>query len=229
MAHTIKALILLWGLGALGIFVMSKGHNKGHKVMPRILIWDNDGTILGSQNPHDTTLQAKVILPNVEKIMRLPGIINIICSGCKTPESEMQNFDHLKVVSRFQELMRKLPITATTFSPSIGGIHCYLIIQDKDGRHLLQAKHEEARYQSLIGNFKKPGSGMLQVIKDFLQEQRLDSSASLMMIGDTWHDQEAAHQIGIPFIHAHTIHSLPACTSEEECLQLLDESAKISG
>lgn len=53
----------------------------------KVIIWDNDRTILGSNNPNGSTPQAKVILPNVSKVMNIPGTINIICSGGKTPES----------------------------------------------------------------------------------------------------------------------------------------------
>jgi hypothetical protein len=32
-------------------------------MQPAILIWDNDGTIMGSLNPHDTAPESKTILP----------------------------------------------------------------------------------------------------------------------------------------------------------------------
>ena len=56
--------------------------------MHNIIIWDNNGTIMGSKNPNDTTHSAKIILPNIEKIMRKNKTTNIICSGCKTYESD---------------------------------------------------------------------------------------------------------------------------------------------
>lgn len=91
----------------------------------KVIIWDNDGTITGSVNPNDPN---KIILPNVAKVMNLDGIINIICSGFKSSESEAQNFDPVIVSNRLKTLMSKLPIQAATFSPSIGGIACYAII-----------------------------------------------------------------------------------------------------
>jgi hypothetical protein len=41
----------------------------------KILIWDNDGTVTGSKNPNDGSVNAKIILPNVEKTMGVPTLI----------------------------------------------------------------------------------------------------------------------------------------------------------
>lgn len=122
----------------------------------QIIIWDNDGTIQGSKDPNDPT---KIILPNVESTMKRPGVLNIICSGCKTPESEVQNFDPQKVASRLQSLMDKLPIQVATFSTAIGGVECYVVLKKKKGYEIRKA-HEEPSYKHLIGQFKKPGIGM---------------------------------------------------------------------
>ncbi len=82
----------------------------------KILIWDNDGTVTGSKNPNDSTVSAKIILPNVEKTMCTTDF-NFIISGFKSPESEAQNFDPEKVSAIFIDLMNKLPINAAAFSP----------------------------------------------------------------------------------------------------------------
>lgn len=176
-----------------------------------ILIWDNDGTIQGSLNPNDTSSSAKVILPNVQRIMESNDIVNIICSGCKTTESESQNFDPLLVIERFKILMNKLPIRLATFSPAIGGTQCYVLIKHmlNDDFEIRKA-HEDQRYHHLIGQFKKPGTGMLTVIQDLLHELRhAHESTKLFFIGDTWHDEYAAATVGIPFIAAQKVHLLP--------------------
>lgn len=170
-----------------------------------ILIWDNDGTIMGSQDPNDPN---KVILPHVQATMSHPHTLNIICSGCKTPTSELQNFNPTQIVQRLTSLMTTLPITAATFSPTIGGVECFVLIKEEDGSFTVHKAHEEERYKQLVGSFKKPGTGMLLVIKDLLQEKfGLSINASTTrMIGDTWHDKEAATAVGIPFVDAKAIH-----------------------
>jgi hypothetical protein len=173
----------------------------------KILIWDNDGTVTGSTNPNDNSINAKVILPNVEKTMRTADF-NFIISGFKSPESEMQNFDPEKVTATFVNLMGKLPINAAAFSPSIGGIACYVVIKRLDQSILIKKAHEDPRYQEFIGQFKKPGIGMFVVIKDIAQEefaQIIDPNNSVM-IGDTWHDEAAAKGFGITFIDVKIVH-----------------------
>lgn len=185
--------------------------NRENTMEHTIFIWDNDGTIMGSLNPHDTGHAAKIILPNVEKLMRQETSFNIICSGCKTPESELQNFDPVKIIAKFKELMAKLPIHIATFSPAIGGTECWVIIKKSDTDFEIREAHTDTRYTNLIGQFKKPESGMLLVIKDILQEV-LETSIepkSMTFIGDTEHDKIAAQTLGIPFVWAYRIHQHP--------------------
>lgn len=54
-------------------------------------------------------------MPNVEMTMKAANVMNIIYSGCKTPESELQNFDPEPIIEKFKRLMDKLPITMATF------------------------------------------------------------------------------------------------------------------
>jgi hypothetical protein len=175
-----------------------------------IIIWDNDGTIMGSQNPNDTASSAKVILPNVERVMKASKAIHVICSGCKTPESELQNFDPEKVIAKFTTLMSQLPIRVATFSPAIGGIECYAIIKKADNKVIIRKAHEDVRYKHLIGQFKKPGAGMLVVIRDIIQEEFdcIMHENNTLMIGDTWHDEHAAAELKIPFLDAKHVHAL---------------------
>ena len=71
----------------------------------KILIWDNDGTVSGPKNPNNGSVNAKVILPNVEKAMSRADF-NFIISGFKSPESESQNFDPEKITAIF--IVRRL-------------------------------------------------------------------------------------------------------------------------
>jgi histidinol phosphatase-like enzyme len=174
-----------------------------------IIIWDNDGTIMGSKNPHDTTDKAKVILPNVQQVMTASNAVHVICSGCKTPESELQNFDPESIIKRFTALMEQLPIKVAVFSPAIGGTECYVIIKKTGSDSItIQKAHEDIRYQHLIGQFKKPGIGMLVVIRDVLDAEFgiIMSNDNAVMVGDTWHDEHAAVAVGIPFVDATYIH-----------------------
>lgn len=177
----------------------------------KILIWDNDGTVTGSKNPYDTTRHAKAILPGVENMMRQVDF-NFIISGFKSPESEAQNFDPETVAAKFISLMEQLPIHAVTFSPNIGGIACYAIIKKTNNAFFIKKAHEESRYKSYKGQFKKPDIGMFIVMRDIAREefkQVIDKETSIM-IGDTWHDKVAAENFGIPFINATEIHNSQA-------------------
>jgi len=120
----------------------------------KIIIWDNDGTIMGSKDPHDTTSSAKFILPNVEHVMKTTDALHVICSGGKT--------------------------------------------------------HEDSRYYHLIGQFKKPGAGMLIVIKDMVLEEfcLTITPHNSLMIGDTWHDEHAAATMDVPFLDATHVHAI---------------------
>lgn len=176
----------------------------------KILLWDNDGTILGSNNPNDKTPEAKVILPGVEEAMHQVKF-NFVISGFKSPESESQNFDPEKNIDRFIDLINKLPISAIAFSPSIGGIHCYVVIK-KDNKIVIKKAHEDVRYKQYIGKFKKPDIGMFVVMADIVLEEfdQVIDKDNTIMIGDTWHDQEAAKGFGIPFMDAKIIHEYKA-------------------
>jgi len=167
----------------------------------KILIWDNDGTVTGSTTPNDPT---KVILPNVAATMKNADF-NFIISGFKSPESEMQNFDSEKIAARFAELMIKLPINAAAFSPAIGGVECHVIVKTDEGMHHIKA-HEDSRYEDFIGKFKKPEIGMFVVMQDIAQEFFGADIMGATMIGDTWHDKDAAEEFGIEFCWASKIH-----------------------
>lgn len=178
----------------------------------KIIIWDNDGTIQGSKDPNDKSHAAKVILPNVERIMSSVEVFNVICSGCKTPESEKQNFNPQEIIIKFKRLMERLPIKIVAFSPAIGGVECYVLIKRKSNIvPEIRKAHEDPRYHCLIGKFKKPDIGMLIVIKDLLKEEfniHAQDPTTLLMIGDTWHDKEAAQRAGFSFLNAAQVHEL---------------------
>lgn len=173
----------------------------------KVLLWDNDGTVTGSANPNDSSSSAKTILPGVEDIMRSSDF-NFIISGFKSPESEAQNFDPEKVITKFLDLMNQLPINAVAFSPSIGGVACYVVIKKLDNKIVIKKAHEDPRYLEYIGKFKKPDIGMFIVMRDIAKEefaQVIDKNSSVM-IGDTWHDEAAAKKFGINFVDVSIIH-----------------------
>lgn len=172
----------------------------------KLLLWDNDGTIMGSLNPNDKTVTAKVILPGVKEVMEIAKF-NCIISGFKSPESEMQDFDPAGIIAKFTDLMHKLPISIAAFSPMVGGVACYVVI-NKRGVISVQKAHEMARYKEYVGKFKKPDIGMFCVMKDIVQEEfaHVIDKESAIMIGDTWHDEAAAQSFGVPFVDAKYIH-----------------------
>ena len=173
----------------------------------KILIWDNDGTVTGSKNPNDTRNSATVIFHNVKETMQNSDF-NFIISGYKSPESELQNFDANKIITRFSKLMSQLPINAAAFSPAIGGIECYVLIK-KNNKITVKEAHKDPRYIKYIGKFKKPDIGMFMIIKDIALEEfgQIITQNTAIMIGDTWHDEAAARSFGIDFINASIIHN----------------------
>lgn len=174
----------------------------------KILIWDNDGTITRSTDPNDKSNAAKTIFPGVKETM-MKADYNFIISGFKSPESEAQNFDPEKVSAKFIKLMQELPINVAIFSPAIGGIACYAVIKDKNNNFTAIKAHENPKYSEYIGRFKKPEIGMFVVLRDYAYIEfgiEINANTSLM-IGDTWHDEQAAREFGIPFLTAGNVHS----------------------
>ena len=187
----------------------SIGYELLQSLTGKIIVWDNDGTIMGTHDPNDTNSANKIILPGVRNVMTLAKL-NYIISGFKSPESESQNYDVDKIVERFTTLMNKLPVKAALFSPKIGGVECYLLHIEENNEMKLIKAHEDSRYFKLIGQFKKPGIGMFQVLSDFIELKhniKIDAQNAIM-VGDTWHDEKAAQSFGLPFIEAKNIHAL---------------------
>jgi len=181
----------------------------GMSMQQQIIIWDNDGTILGSKNPNDVNFTARVLLPNVPHVMH-SAALNIICSGTKIAATELHNWDPEGIIKQFSILMETLPISLATFSPAIGGVECWVMIKRATGEIEIRKAHEDPRYQHLIGHFKKPGIGMLLVIQDVVTElynQTIDATTAIF-VGDMLPDQQAAESFGIPFIEAHKIHTM---------------------
>ncbi len=135
---------------------------------------------------------------------------NFVISGFKSSESEAQNFDPDIVANKFIELMHQLPINAAAFSPTIGGIACYVVLK-KNNKIIIKKAHEDPRYKAYIGHFKKPGIGMFVVIRDIALEEfnQTINQDNTIMVGDTWHDEAAAKSFGVPFMNAQVIHESP--------------------
>lgn len=198
---------------AVAIYLLATSFSfmEGCAGVKKIIIWDNDGTISGSVHPDDRSTAAKRILPNVAEVMAQCARLNIICSGCRTPQSELRDFDPDIVITKFIALMDMLPVSLAAFSPARGGTQCYVLIKDEAGAVEVIHAHQQERYQHLIGEFKKPGNGMLVVLKDIVHERfgcELTAEHAVM-IGDTWHDEQAATSMGIPFVDATRVHNLP--------------------
>jgi hypothetical protein len=189
-----------------------------HSTTPKIIIWDNDGTIMGSRNPHDPSNKAKVILPNVEQTMKQDGVINIICSGTKNPESESEDYDPEMVIAKFKALMRILPVSMAVFSPARGGTQCWVLTKEDDSNFSILKAHDDDRYRHLIGTFKKPDTGMLAVIKDLLLHNKglRCEDINTLFIGDTDQDMQAAHDYMLPFLHAYHVHEGKKCCLSEQ-------------
>lgn len=172
----------------------------------RIILWDHDGTITGRKNPNDKNT-SNIVLPGVKEIMNKTAF-NFVISGFKSPESEAQNFDPNLIIAKFINLMDTLPIQAAAFSPTIGGIECYVVIKAADGIFVKKA-HEETLYREYVSKFKKPDIGMFIVMRNIAKKEfnQAINNNNTIMVGDTWHDKEAAQAFGIPFMHAQEIHS----------------------
>lgn len=177
---------------------MVQSSNQG----PVVLLWDNDGTISDSKNPNDDKFSnVKTILPGVQDLMKHASY-NFIISGCKTPESERHDFNPDKVILKFRALMERLPIKMVVFSLHIGGVSCYVLIQNNDNEVIIKKAHEDKRYKTYIGKFKKPDIGMFVVMRDMAKKvfNQTITSFNTIMIGDSWHDEIAAQTFGVPFV-----------------------------
>lgn len=183
----------------------------------RVIVWDNNGTIMGSVDPNDPT---RKIMPNVKRVMGTEGAFNIICSGCKTAESELQDFDSELIIAKFTSLMNELPLEAAVFSPARGGAECWVLIKRDINNLEVRKAHEDPRYAQLVGQFKKPGTGMFVVIRDLVAELTSVemNGENSTMIGDSWHDMVAAYDVGLPFVHAKAIHDLPEDANYSDCI-----------
>lgn len=184
----------------------------------QILIWDYDGTIVEQQTHKYVT--EKLILPNVESLMRDKKNLNIVCSGIRTlrsltpPLPPKKKFPPHKLIETFKNLMNKLPIKAVVFSPDMYGTECWILIKTDTGFEIRKA-HKDARYSKFKGYFKKPDTGMLYVIKDLLKEWNITTD-SLLFIGDTVQDRQAALTFGIPFKFAANIHTKKECSTVQK-------------
>ena len=188
----------------------------------RLLVWDKDGTVTSSKDPNDPSSDADLIFPNIATIMNTPGVINAICTGSRQAESEVQNYDPERIIAKLTHFMNQLPISIATFSPAIGGTQCYAVYRDKNGATQIRKAHEELSYAHLKGAFKKPETGMLQVITDLVSELygALPSAQDSRMIGDLWFDEAAARAYHLPFISAFKVHELPSATAASAFWQL---------
>lgn len=174
-----------------------------------VIIWDNDGTILGAAQDQTMPFQKKILMPRVEEVMMFHKGLNIICSGCKTEFSETVNFDPYRIINKLKTLMWYLPIQIAVFSPKIGGVECYALVYNQAGGSLEVVElHSIARYAEWVGRFKKPDIGMFVVIRDLLYERyNLEfQHHRSVMIGDSWQDEKAALDFGLPFVEAKHVH-----------------------
>ncbi|MGN6670741.1 MAG: hypothetical protein ACTHJ4_04310 [Candidatus Nucleicultricaceae bacterium] len=152
----------------------------------------------------------KVIMPHIEEVMLSHKGVNVICSGCKTEFSETFNFDPQRVINKFKMLMWRLPIQMAVFSPKIGGVECYAVVSNYVlGVFEVVEIHNDPRYKEWVGRFKKPDVGMFVVIRDLVREYRgIDVIAeNTLMVGDSWQDEKAALDFGLPFLNAKHVHT----------------------
>lgn len=184
----------------------------------QVIIWDNHGTIMGITDPNSGVKRDHTanILPNVEQVMCRPHTLNIICSGTEVPH-DTRNFDPKKCMEQLTYLMNRLPISMSVFSPAAGGTECWVVIKRGTEKFEVIKAHENAIYAHLIGAFKKPNAGMLEVIKDYVQlEYALDlHNAKPLFVGDSPYDKQAAHAYNIPFVDALDIHTMSTTHSDQ--------------
>lgn len=172
--------------------------------MDNVILWDNHGTITGFADPNNLAHYSS-IYPNVERVMRKEGTLNIICSGT----SKKRDYDPELIIAKFTKLMQELPITIALFCPDAAGKQCWVITKQHDGSFAIFQAHKDERYAHLVGTFKKPDSGMITVIQDIVANLGiLPHEYTPLFIGDSWQDVRAAHNAKMPFVHAGNIHRM---------------------
>lgn len=104
--------------------------------------------------------------------------------------------------------MEILSIKIAVFSPHIGRVSCYVLIQNNDKEVIIKKSHEDKRYKAYIGKFKKPDIGMFVVMKDMAKKvfNQTITSFNTIIIGDSWYEEIAEQTFGILFVDVKQIH-----------------------
>ena len=176
--------------------------------MYNFVFWDNDKTIKDSSNPHDGS--GINIYPNIIGTMKRiseNGGSNVIITGGKDPYSESVYFEPQLVLESMTVLLKQLKfIDFVLFPPAPKGVECWGIFPKGD-EYVLETFHDKEEYLNLVGEFKKPDTGMLQIAYDILEARGCAiSKSNTVYIGDLDTDRQAAEKFGIDFIEASDIH-----------------------
>lgn len=97
-------------------------------------------------------------------------------------------------------------ITDIFFCPDFEGKECWKMWapwEGEDHRILYDAKHTDTVDADAVGQFRKPGVGMIKLAMHLLGE-----FDGILYVGDRDEDEQAAKNAGVEFMHAHVFQNL---------------------
>ncbi len=107
-------------------------------------------------------------------------------------------------IAEMRYAMQLTGIDQAYFCPDMEGFECYSL--DKYRDIPITTSLNGGNYEHLIGKYRKPDSGMLELaISRLYNSQRIWERQPIeetIFIGDRPEDEQAAHNAQIPFIHA---------------------------
>lgn len=166
--------------------------------MTKILFVDLDGTIrepksgakfISELNPYDQRIiegADKAIAHYYEHGWHIVGISNQggIAAGHRSFES---------VVKEMQYTLELVPqLHSIYFCPDFEGNECWYVSRN-------EVLEEGSREEKLIGKYRKPNSGMIELVLMMIEDEGSDARDTSMMVGDRPEDKEAAINAGINF------------------------------
>ena len=159
-----------------------------------MIIFDRDGTLIGSLTDYDANhpkhikhpSDQKLILP-MSKIIQDRGERICIASNQGGVHGTVRYTSLENVAAQMFYLFHLLPVEIALFCTDNAGERCFAV--NSRG----QCWEIGLDFPDLIGTYRKPGGGMLEIIK------RLYVAPSYLYVGDMPTDEQAANAAGMEF------------------------------
>jgi len=173
--------------------------------MKKILFCDLDGTLR-------TTLSGETFAKHPRDYKIIPGTASklnqLITKGWKIHGISNQggvNAGHKSIEDCVHEMFYAMDLFPQLYSilfcPDYEGQKC-LEVQRMNIYHIKNLQNVSREFPVLIGSYRKPKAGMLEIILKRENMRPPFDSDELLMVGDRPEDERAANAIGAPFMWA---------------------------